>query len=165
LGKEVRVAEEKQNLLQLYRFCFLMLADAAKAQEVFHATLREAAHLAAGSEAPRDRLWFFRNARWRCLEAGEQALQAEDLDLGQDELAESAPSQIEKLEPHQFAIWIAGAREPQRTALALFYLDEFNYRELLSVTELKPPELSKLLCDGRRQFQAWLDATFPATQA
>ena len=158
------MAEEKQNLLQLYRFCFLMLADAAKAQEVFHATLREAAHLAAGSEAPRDRLWFFRNARWRCLEAGEQALQAEDLDLGQDELAELAPSQIEKLEPHQFAIWIAGAREPQRTALALFYLDEFNYRELLSVTELKPPELSKLLCDGRRQFQAWLDATFPATQ-
>jgi len=32
LGKEVRVAEEKQNLLQLYRFCFLMLADAAEAQ-------------------------------------------------------------------------------------------------------------------------------------
>ena len=29
---EVRVAEEKQNLLQLYRFCFLMLADAAKAR-------------------------------------------------------------------------------------------------------------------------------------
>jgi DNA-directed RNA polymerase specialized sigma24 family protein len=164
LGKEVRVAEEKQNLLQLYRFCFLMLADAAKAQEVFHATLREAAQLAAGSEAPRDRLWFFRNARWRCLEAGEQGLQAEDVDLKQDELADWAPSQIEKLEPQQFAIWISGAPEPQRTALALFYLDEFNYRELLSVTELKPPELSKLLCDGRRQFQAWLDATLPATR-
>ncbi len=158
------MAEEKQNLLQLYRFCFLMLADAAEAQEVFHAILREAAQLAAGSEAPRDRLWFFRNARWRCLEAGEQGLQAEDVDLKQDELAESAPSQIEKLGPQQFAIWISGAPEPQRTALALFYLDEFNYRELLSVTELKPPELSKLLCDGRRQFQAWLDATLPRTE-
>jgi DNA-directed RNA polymerase specialized sigma24 family protein len=158
------VAEEKQNLLQLYRFCFLMLADAAKAQEVFHATLRGAAQLAANSEAPRDRLWFFRDARWRCLEAGEKSLQAEDVDLEQDELVESAPSQIEKLEPQQLAVWISGAADPQRTALALFYLDEFNYRELLSVTELKPPELSKLLCDGRRQFQAWLDTTFPATQ-
>jgi len=39
--------EQKQDLLQLYRFCFLMLADAAKAQEIFHATLREAAQLAA----------------------------------------------------------------------------------------------------------------------
>jgi len=158
LGKEVRVAEEKQNLLQLYRFCFLMLADAAEAQEVFHAILREAAQLAAGSEAPRDRLWFFRNARWRCLEAGEQGLQAEDVDLKQDELAESAPSQIEKLEPHQFAIWISGAREPQRTALALFYLDEFDYLEILDIAELKLSTLSRCLAQGRRQLQAWLDA-------
>jgi len=158
------VAEEKQDLLQLYRFCFLMLADAAKAQEVFYATLREAAQLAANGEPPRDRLWLFRNARWQCLEVSEQGLQPEDVDLEQDELAEWAPSQIEKLEPQQFAIWIAGAPEPQRTALALFYLDEFSYRELLSVTELKPAELSKLLCNGRRQFQAWLDAVIPAMQ-
>jgi DNA-directed RNA polymerase specialized sigma24 family protein len=158
------VAEEKQNLLQLYRFCFLMLADAAKAQEIFHATLRDAAQLAANGEAPRDRLWFFRDARWRCLEAGEQGLQAEDVDFEQGELADWAPSQIEKLEPEQFAIWISAAPDPQRTALALFYLNEFSYRDLLSVTELKPQELSKLLGGGRREFQAWLDATFPVTQ-
>src|SRR5205809_1634379 len=141
-----------------------MLANAAEAQEVFHAILREAAQLAANAEAPRDRLWFFRNARWRCLEAGEQGLQPEDVDLEQDELAEWAPSQIEKLEPEQFAIWISAAPDPQRTALALFYLNEFSHRDLLSVTELKSPELSKLLCNGRREFQAWLDATFPVTQ-
>ena len=158
------MGEEKQNLLQLYRFCFLMLADAAKAQEVFHATLRDAAQEAADGEAPPDRLWFFRSARWRCLEASEQGLQAEDVDLQQGELVAWASSQIEKLEPEQLAIWISGASDPQRTALALFYLDEFDYRELLSVTELKPPELSKLLCDGRRQFQAWLDATIPVKQ-
>jgi DNA-directed RNA polymerase specialized sigma24 family protein len=157
--------EQKQDLLQLYRFCFLMLADAAKAQEIFHATLREAAQLAADGEAPRDRLWFFRNARWRCLEVSEQGLQPEDVDLEQDELAEWAPSQIEKLEPQQFAVWISGAPDPQRTALALFYLNEFSHRDLLSVTELKPNELSKLLCNGRREFQAWLDATVPADQS
>ena len=86
------MAEEKQNLLQLYRFCFLMLGDGAKAQEIFHATLRDAAQLAANGEAPRDRLWFFRDARWRCLEAGEQGLQAEDVDFEQGELADWAPS-------------------------------------------------------------------------
>jgi DNA-directed RNA polymerase specialized sigma24 family protein len=158
------VAEEKQDLLQLYRFCFLMLADAAKAQEIFHATLREAEQLAADNEAPRDRLWFFQSARWRCLEAGEHGLQPEEVGLEQGELAEWAPSQIEKLEPEQFAIWIAAAPDPQRTALALFYLNEFSYRDLLSVTELKPSELSKVLGSGRREFQAWLDATFPVEQ-
>ena len=158
------MAEEKQDLLQLYRFCFLMLADFTKAREIFHATLREAAQLAVDGEAPRDRLWFFRNARWRCLEAGEQGLQAEDVDFKQGELANWAPSQIEKLEPEQFAIWISAAPDPQRTALSLFYLNEFSYRDLLSVTELKPSELSKLLGNGRREFQAWLDATFPVTQ-
>ena len=157
--------EQKQDLLQLYRFCFLMLADAAKAQEIFHGILREAAQLAANGEAPRDRLWFFRNARWRCLEAGEQTLQAEDVDLEEGELADWGPSQIEKLEPQQFAVWISAAPDPQRTAPALFYLNEFSFRDLLSVTELKPPELSKLLCNGPRQFQAWLDAVIPASQS
>ena len=159
------MAEEKQNLLQLYRFCFLMLADAAKAQEVFHATLREAAQQAANGEAPRDRLWFFRDARWRCLEAGERGLQSEDVDLEEDELATWAPLQIEKLEPQQLAIWIAGAPDPQRTALALFYLDEFDHGELLALTELKAAELGKLIGDGRQQFQAWLNATFPHSEA
>lgn len=158
------MAEEKQDLLQLYRFCFLMLADAAKAQEIFHGTLREAAQLAADGEAPRDRLWLFRNARWRCLEAGEQGLQAEEVDFDQGELVEWGPSQIQKLEPEQFAIWIAAAPDPQRSALALFYLNEFSHRDLVSVTELKPQELSKLLGNGRREFQAWLDATFPVSQ-
>jgi DNA-directed RNA polymerase specialized sigma24 family protein len=156
--------EQKQDLLQLYRFCFLMLADATKAQEIFHATLREAAQLAANGEAPRDRLWFFRNARWRCLEVSEQGLQAEDVDLDEGDLAESGPAQIEKLEPQQFAVWVSGAPEPQRTAIALFYLNEFSHRELLSVTELKQPELAKLLGGGRRQFQAWLDSTLPVDQ-
>src|SRR5258705_9681304 len=138
-----------------------MLGDAAKAREVFRATLREAAKQAATGEPPRDRLWFFRNARWRCLEAGERSLQEEDVKLEQDELAAWAPSQIEKLEPRQLAVWISGAPDPQRTVLALFYLDEFNYRDFLSVTELKTLELSKLLCDGPPQFQTWLDTTFP----
>jgi DNA-directed RNA polymerase specialized sigma24 family protein len=155
------VPDSKQDLLQLYRFSFLMLADEQKAQEVFHATLREAAQRSADGEPPRDRLWFFRDARWRCLDASEQGLQAEDLDVEQEDVTSWAPSQIQKLEPAQLAVWISGAPEPQRTALALFYLDEFSYRELLSVSELKPLELAKLLSDGRRQFQAWLNTTMP----
>ena len=160
-----RVPDRKQNLPQLYRFCFLMLGDSSKAQEVFYTTLREAANRAAQGELPKERFWLFRDARWRCLEASEADLQPEALKLDEHDVAPHAASQIEWLDPTQLAVWVSGARDPQRTALALFYLNEFSYRDLLSVTELKPPELSKFLGNGRREFQAWLDATFPPSQS
>jgi DNA-directed RNA polymerase specialized sigma24 family protein len=155
------VSAPKQNLPQLYRFCFLMLGDSVKAQEVFDTTLREAALRAAHGELPNEPFWLFRDARWRCLEATNAELQAEPLEMQEQEIAAAAASQIERLEPRQLAIWIAAAPEPQRTALALFYLDEFDYREIADLAELKLSELSRLLALGRRQFQAWLDATLP----
>jgi DNA-directed RNA polymerase specialized sigma24 family protein len=155
------VPDSKQNLPQLYRFCFLMTGDARKAQEVFHASLREAAQLSANGEAPRDPFWLFRDALWRCLEASEQGLQAEDVDLEENELAPWAASQIEQLDCNQLAVWISGAPDPQRTALALFYLDQFSHGDLLTLTELKPDELAKLLSNGRQQFQAWLNTSVP----
>jgi DNA-directed RNA polymerase specialized sigma24 family protein len=155
------VAAPKQNLPQLYRFCFLMLGDSGKAHEVFKATLREAALRAAHGELPNQRFWLFHDARWRCLEASETDLQPEPLQLEERDITKAAPSQIAQLEPTQLAIWISGAPDPQRTALALFYLDEFDYREILELAELKLSELSRLLAQGRRQFQAWLDAMLP----
>jgi DNA-directed RNA polymerase specialized sigma24 family protein len=110
---------------------------------------------------PNEPFWLFRDARWRCLEATNAELQAEPLEMQEQEIAAAAGSQIERLEPRQLAIWISAAPEPQRTALALFYLDEFDYREIADLAELKLSELSRLLALGRRQFQAWLDATLP----
>ena len=153
--------DRKQNLPQLYRFCFLMLGDSAKAQEVFQTTLREAALRAAQGELPREPFWLFRDARWRCLETIKEDLQPEALKLDEHDVAPDAASQIEKLEPAQLAVWISGAPDPQRTALALFYLDEFDYQEILDLAELKLNELSRFLAQGRRQLQAWLDAKQP----
>ena len=138
-----------------------MLGDSVKAQEVFHTTLREAALRAAHGELPNEPFWLFRDARWRCLETTKTELQAEPIEMEEQEITAAAGSQIERLESRQLAIWIAAAPEPQRTALALFYLDEFDYREIADLAELKLSELSRLLALGRRQFQAWLDATLP----
>jgi DNA-directed RNA polymerase specialized sigma24 family protein len=151
----------KQNLPQLYRFCFLMMGDAMKAQEIFQATMHEAALRSAQGELPSDRFWLFRDARGRCLEASEAGLQAEPAEMEEHEIASTAISQIGQLDPSQLAIWISAAPDPQRTALALFYLDEFDYQELLALTELKTAELANLIANGRQQFQAWLNATVP----
>jgi DNA-directed RNA polymerase specialized sigma24 family protein len=155
------VSDRKQNLSQLYRFCFLMLGDSPKAQEVFNTTLREAALRAAQGELPKEPFWLFREARWRCLEATKTDLQPEALDMDEHNIAPQAASQIRQLEPTQLAIWISSAPDPQRTALALFYLDEFNYLEILDIAELKLSTLSRCLAQGRRQLQAWLDAKHP----
>jgi DNA-directed RNA polymerase specialized sigma24 family protein len=155
------VPDRKQNLPQLYRFCFLMTGEARKAQEAFHGTLRAAASSASNGQAPTDSLWFYRDARGRCLELSEHGLQPEDVDLPEEELSPTGPDQLKKVDPNQLAIWISAAPDPQRTALALFYLDQFDHREICELAEIRLSALSRLLAQARRQFQAWLNATIP----
>src|SRR6185503_17291320 len=114
-----------------------MTGDSSKAQEAFQNTVREAALRSARDEPPADRLWFFRDARWRCIALSEQGLQAEAGELDEAEISPVAPLQIEQLDPDQLAAWISAAPEPQRSALALFYLDEFSLREMLALLDMK----------------------------
>jgi RNA polymerase sigma-70 factor (ECF subfamily) len=153
------MAVTTKNLPQLYRFCFLMTGDTAKAQTAFQDTVSEAAARTDADEPPPDRLWFFRQARERCLAVTEEGIQAEPGMMDEVELSADAPAQIATLTPEQLAVWISAAPEPQRSALALFYLDEFTLPELLSLMDMKAGELSELICSGRREFQSWLDST------
>ncbi len=157
--------ETNDNLPQLYRFCFLMTGEAAKAQQAFQSTLRAAALRAAQGEPAPDRLWFFRDARWQSLIASESGLQAEPVALDEAEINADSAAQVAQLQPEQLAIWISGAPEPQRSALAAYYLNEFDLREILDLLELKAGEFSAMVTSGRLQFQAWLDATMPLPEA
>src|SRR2546430_7898972 len=116
----------------------------------------------AGSQAPAYSYFTLLEARWRCLDVGAQGVQPEHGASESTEVSPQAPEQIEQLEPEQLAIWISAAPEPQRSALALYYLDEFNYREMMSMLGLKLNELSRAIASGRREFQAWLNTTVPA---
>jgi DNA-directed RNA polymerase specialized sigma24 family protein len=151
-----------QILPQLYRFCFLMTGDVAKAQDVFQDTLREAAFHSANREPPADRYWFFRQARWRCLDVTAKGVQPEVLESHIADVSEHAASQIAQLEPEQLAVWISAAPDPQRSALALFYLDEFSYREIISMLGMKLSEFAHAIAIGRCEFQAWLNSSVPA---
>jgi DNA-directed RNA polymerase specialized sigma24 family protein len=135
-----------------------MTGDEQKAQAAFQETIRAAASHSAEGEPPNDRTWFYREARWRCLAAGAHGVQPEEMEIDETPVAAEAPEQLRQLEPQQLAIWIAGAPDPQRSALALFYLDEFNHREMCSLLELSPVELGHLIAQGRAQLQTWLDA-------
>lgn len=140
-----------------------MTGEAGKAKEAFQNTLRAAALRAAQGEPVPDRLWFFRDARWQSLIASQSGLQAEPGFVEEADISAESPAQIEQLQPEQLAVWVSAAPEPQRSALAAFYLDEFTPREMQLLLELKPLELSGLVTSGRRQFQAWLNAIVPPT--
>lgn len=139
-----------------------MTGEESQAQRIFQETVREAALLAAHDDAPPDRQWFFREARWRCLAVSSNEVQSEVMSPEQAELSKDAPEQIARLEASQLAAWISSAPEPQRTALALYYLDHFSYREILSITGLKVSELARAIATARREFQAWLNVTTPS---
>lgn len=140
-----------------------MTGDFGKAQEVFQDTVREAAFLSADGDPPSDRYWFFREARWRCLAVTAKGVQPEVLESDLAEVSPQAPEQIKQLDPEQLAIWVSAAPEPQRSALALYYLDEFSSREIMSVLGIKLSELSRAIGMGRREFQAWLNSTVPVS--
>jgi DNA-directed RNA polymerase specialized sigma24 family protein len=151
-----------ETLPQLYRFCFLMTRDADKAREAFQSTVREAAFRSSHGELPNDRLWFFAESRRRCLYAMKDDAQPEPAPLAEEVLSTDASARIAQLEPAQLATWISAVPEPQRSALALFYLNEFTYREILSLLDLKVNELATLIAGGRSLFQAWLKTTTDA---
>src|SRR5215467_11835868 len=130
-----------------------MLGDSRKAQEVFHATLREAAQCAAHGELPEEPFWLFREARWRCLEATKDDLQPEAVEIDEHDLGVAAASQIERLDPVQLAIWISTAPDPQRSALALFSLHDALPIALLHRTQLNFTDHTRSLARGRRHLQ------------
>lgn len=157
-----RASVAGRNLPQLYRFCFLVTGNTAKAGEVFQDTVREAAFHSANGEPPPDRIWFFREAHWRCQAAASKNVPPEKKTSLAGEISAEAPKQIKSLEPAQLAQWIALAPEPQRSAMALYYINQFTYREIMLILRIKLPTLANALSNGRREFQARLDAAAPA---
>jgi DNA-directed RNA polymerase specialized sigma24 family protein len=147
-----------RSLPQLYRFCFLMTGDSSRAIEAFQKTLREAALLASHDQLPSDRLWSFHEARHQCLEIVKNDVQAETTVMAEESIAQDAAARVAQLDSEQFAAWISTAAEPQRSALAYFYLNEFSHREMQNLLDVKMSELASLISRGRSQFQAWLNS-------
>jgi DNA-directed RNA polymerase specialized sigma24 family protein len=146
-----------ESLPQLYRFCVLMTGDAGKALAAYQNTVREAALLAARGQLPADRLWSFHEARHQCLELSKNDVKPESSTMAEEPISPDAAARVAQLEPDQLAAWIAAAPEPQRSALAFFYLNEFSHREMQNLLDVKMNELASLISHGRSQFQAWLN--------
>lgn len=157
-GLEKKGAQKfSESLPQLYRYCFLMTGDPAKALTAFQNTVREAALLASRGQLPPDRLWSFHEARHQCLHLAKDDVQPENANMAEEPISTEAATRVAQLAPEQLAAWVSAAPEPQRSALAYFYLNEFSHREMQNLLDVKMQELASLISHGRSQFQAWLN--------
>jgi len=139
-----------------------MTGDAAKALEAFQNTVREAALLASRGQLPADRLWSFHEARHQCLVLSKGDGQQRSTEMPEEPISTDAAARVAKLDPAQLASWISATPEPQRSALAFFYLNEFSHREMQNLLDVKMNELAGLISHGRSQFQAWLNTVTEA---
>ena len=134
-----------------------MTGDAARALQAFQHTVREAALLASRQQLPSDRLWAFHEARHQCLEVTKEDAPRPSNFRPDEPVVPSADQQVAQISSDQLASWISAAPEPQRSALAFFYLNEFSHREMQNFLDIKMSELAGLISRGRSQFQAWLN--------
>ena len=139
-----------------------MTGDAARALEAFQNTVREAALLASRGQLPADRLWSFHEARHQCLVRSKDNVQPEGTAMPEEPISPDAAARVAQLDPDQLAAWISATPEPQRSALAFFYLNEFSHREMQNLLDLKMNELASLISHGRSRFQAWLNTVTEA---
>ena len=139
-----------------------MTGDAAKALEAFQNTVREAALLASRGQLPADRLWSFHEARHQCLVLSKDDGQQRSTEMPEEAISTDAAARVAQLDPAQLATWISATPEPQRSALAFFYLNEFSHREMQNLLDAKMNELAGLISHGRSQFQAWLNTVTEA---
>jgi len=139
-----------------------MTGDAAKALEAFQNTVREAALLASRGQLPADRLWSFHEARHQCLVLSKDDGQPRGSEMPEEAISTDAAARVAQLDPAQLATWISTSAEPQRSALAFFYLNEFSHREMQNLLDVKMNELASLISHGRSQFQAWLNTVTEA---
>ncbi len=134
-----------------------MTGDEQRALTAFQNTVREAALLASRGQLPADRLWAFHEARHQCLALTKDDVQPESATMPEEPIAADASTRVAQLNAEQLGAWISAAPEPQRSALAFYYLNEFSHREMQNLLDIKMTELAGLISHGRSQFQAWLN--------
>ncbi|HEV7867802.1 MAG TPA: sigma-70 family RNA polymerase sigma factor [Chthoniobacteraceae bacterium] len=143
------------TLAEFYRFAVLLTGNIHAAEQVMGAALAEVENQVAQlrNETSR-RAWLTSRIRERCLQRREASDPAPRL------LREPSDAD-EKFELLSIEAYLMAQRfhllpEPERSALALFYLDSFELEEIAKLLKLEEDDLSETLGRARELLQAEL---------
>jgi DNA-directed RNA polymerase specialized sigma24 family protein len=145
------------TLSEFYRFALLLTGDAGTAERIVTETLQDVAgRLSELRHESRRRSCVAAKIRERCLkrETG-NAGEASGL-VGEEALA-AGGGPVLGAEALNLAQRFSGLPEPERTALALFYLNLFTPDEIASLLAMELDDLGPLLAGGRKRLAEALE--------
>ncbi len=141
-------------LAEFYRFAVLLTGQIDKAEKVMAETLTQAeGALAQIRNETSRRAWFVNRIRERCL--GEEGGAPTGPRLLREE-EEVPPGEVLEIEAYLMAQRFAQLPEPERSALALFYLDSFSNDDIAKLLKLHPQDLADTLGRARTRLQGLL---------
>jgi DNA-directed RNA polymerase specialized sigma24 family protein len=141
-------------IAEFYRLAVLLTGQISKAEKVMADTLNQAGgELTQIRNETSRRAWFATRIRERCL-GDENAPTAPRL-LREDE-TEARPLEVLEIEAYLIAQRFAQLPEPDRSALALFYLDCFTNDEIAKLLKLHPHDFADALGRARTQLETLL---------
>lgn len=144
------------TLAEFYRFAVLLTGNIQTAEKVMAETLREVeGQLAQFRNETSRQAWLATRIRERCLKLSAETEPAPRL-LRED--GGDAKCEVLLIEAYLFAQRFHRLPEPERSALALFYLDFFTVEEIAKLLKLHEDELAATLGRARQHLQEQLRA-------
>jgi DNA-directed RNA polymerase specialized sigma24 family protein len=145
----------EETLNSFYRFALLVTGEAHAAEQLLAESLAEVEmRIGYLRNEPRRKAWLIRRLRQRI--ASMETSPARTPRLLREEPAESDGKEILEIEAYILAQHFAALPEPERSALALFYLKIFPQRELPELLDLELEDLASALDRGRQLLRASL---------
>jgi DNA-directed RNA polymerase specialized sigma24 family protein len=147
-------------LSEFYRFALLLCGSVPAAEAALGAAFGEAEeHLGQMRSEDQRRAWLAMHIRRLCL-AQEKASGVKAPRLLRDASGEGVP-EVLTIEAYILAQRFHRLPEPERSALALFYLDLFEVSEIASLLQMKLEDLGAVLGRARGHLQDALRAAEP----
>lgn len=137
------------TLAEFYRFALLLTGSIRTAELVMAETLAEVAFQLSQVRSETGRqAWFVQRIREHCLKNNESSPPvAPPPDLTDDVPGEGP--RVPKIEAFPLAQRFHALPEPERSALALFYLDFFTIPEIAELLKMSAETLAETLAAGR----------------
>lgn len=151
------------GLAELYRFALLLTGHAKTAEQVLGETLAATeAHLDQVRSETGRQAWLVQAIRERCLKNNEAPPAAAPRLLRTDAPAGTAPAVL-PIEAFLLAQRFHALPEPERSALAIFYLDFFTITQIAELLKMDLETLADTLTAGRTLLRRALHPAEDAT--
>jgi RNA polymerase sigma factor (sigma-70 family) len=137
------------TLSEFYRFALLLTGNIKAAEQIICETLQEVeGRLSELRHESHRNTWLATQIRQRCLRENAGSMQ-EIPRLLREDTGDGEGSEVLEIEAFIVAQRFSTLPEPERSALALFYLDLFTAEEIAKLLKMELNELSELLARGR----------------